>query len=283
MTDYSIFGSTPGPSGNATDGQPLNLAHQVNVTAPCWALGIRYYRGDTSIVGGITGRLWAVTGPGTGTLVDGSLVTFADPGAGVGWQVALFTEPIPLLGGSYRPTVRFPDRWPNRPNYWEAGGAGENGLTSGPLTAPNAASSTGGQGSFSAGAATAYPATASSFASDYGVDLLVTDTDPEGGSSVAEQLIARDEVGVHALALVANTEQVFRFEDNTDTVEIVNMTGSAPIYFTVDSEETALVAGKKMHLIPAAVTSVEFPSFGQRSTVVRLISPGTPTVSVSRG
>lgn len=283
MTDYSVFGATPGPSGNATDGQPLNLAHQVNVTSPCWALGLRYYRGDTAIAGTITGRLWLATGASTGTLVDDSLVTFADPGSGLGWQTALFAAPIPLLGGTYKPTVRFPDRWPNRPNFWEAGGAGENGLTSGPLTAPNAATALGGQGSFSAGAATVFPGTASSFASDYGVDLLVTDTDPEGGSGVADQQIAQDEIGIHNLALVANTEQVFRFADNVSTVEIVNMSGTAAVYYAVDSEDTAVAAGKKMRLIPATITSVKVPSPGQGPTVVRLVSPGTPTVSVSRG
>ncbi|MDX3661310.1 DUF4082 domain-containing protein [Streptomyces sp. ID05-26A] len=280
MTDYSVFGATPGPAGTATDGQPLNLAHQVNVTAPCWALGLRYYRVDTSIAGAITGRLWLATGPSSGTLVEGSPVSFADPGPATGWQVALFPEPIPLANGSYKPTVRFPDRWPNRPVFWEAGGAGENGISSGPLTAPNAASALGGQGSFSAGAATVYPSIASSFASDYGVDLLVTDTDPTGGG-VAEYTVAEGDLGKYEITLAAGIETTVTFSDDLDQVEISNDNGAGRVYFTVDGTP-ATVRGPRCRQIPAAMHYVRANVYGVNDTVVRLISEAATMVSVAK-
>lgn len=281
--DHSIFGTTPGPSTSVTDGQPLNLAHQINTTAPCWALGIRFYRGNLDITGTITGRLWQITGAGAGTAIPGTDVTF-DIGDTTGWKEALFADPVELAIANYKPTVRFPDRWPLTASYWEAGGAGENGHTSGPLTAPNAAGATDGQGSFSAGALTVYPATGASNKANYWVDLLVTDTDPSSGPEggvVAEYTVAQDEIGVHAIALVADTETIVRFADNVSTVEIVNMTGTAPVYFTVDKDAVS-VAGNDTQLLPAKIGSVEAPSPGQQATVVRLISPGTPTISVTR-
>lgn len=280
MTDYSVFGATPGPPGNATDGQPLNLAHQINVTAPCWALGLRYYRGDLAVTGAITGRLWLATGPSSGTLVDGSPVTFPDPGSALGWQLALFTAPIPLAAGIYKPTVRFPDRWPNRPNYWESGGPGENGRTAGPLTAPGAAGAIGGQGSFSTGAATVYPGIASSFASDYGVDLLVTDTDPTGGG-VADFTVAPGDLGKYEIALAAGVETTVTFSEDLDQVEISNDTGAARVYFTVDGTP-ATVRGARCRQLPAAMHYVRPNVYGSGNTKVRLISEATTMVSVAK-
>ena len=281
MPDYTIFGTTPGPTTSATDGQPLNLAHQINITTPCWALGIRYYRANTTITGNITGRLWLSTGPGTGTLVDGTPIAFAAPGDTTDWQTALFTTPVPLEPGSYKPTVRFPDQWPNRPGYWEPGGAGENGRTSGPLTAPNATNAIDGQGSFSTGTATVYPATASATKADYGIDLLVTDTDPEGGVDVADYTVLAGEFGVHEITLVAATESTVTFDTDLDQVEITNHGGTSPVYYTTDGTP-ATVAGRNTRLLPAGWNTARVRPYTLGSTTVRFVSAGTPKISITR-
>jgi hypothetical protein len=280
VPDYTLFGTTPGPADSATDGQPLNLAHQINTTAPCWAKGLRFYRGNLDITGTITGRLWTAAAPATGSAVPGTDVTFTLDG--LGWHTALFPAPVELPVGSYKAAVRFPDRWPLTTGYWFTGGPGENGITSGPLTAPNATSSLDGQGSFSTGALTTYPATGASNRANYWVDLLVTDTDPEGGPEVADHTINADDFGIHAVTLTAASEDTFTFDTDLDQIEITNHGGIHPVYYTTDGTP-ATVAGRNTRILPAGWHTARVRPYTTGPTVVRVISAGTPTISVTRG
>jgi hypothetical protein len=278
--DYSIFGDTPGPSTSVDPEGPLNLAHQINITTSCWALGLRWYRATLDITAPITGRLWQATGIATGTAIPDTDVTFA-LGDTTGWKTALFTQPIPLDIGAYKPAVHVEGRWALTGSYFSLGQPGHDGITVGPLTMPGPDAAYDAQGSFSTGPITTYPGTGASNRANYWVDLLVTDTDPEGGPEVADYTIAGDEIGVHAVPLVASTVSTFTFADDVTEVTITNMTGTAPIYYTLDGTAPT-VAGAKTRLVPADIVSVEVEPTGSGPSVVKLISPGTPTVSVAR-
>lgn len=280
MADYSIFGDTPGPSTSVDPEGPLNLAHQINVTAPCWALGLRWYRATLDITAPITGRLWKATGIATGTAVADTDVTF-DLGDTTGWKTALFATPFALDLASYKPTVHVEGRWALTGSYFSVGQPGHGGTTVGPLTMPGPDNAYDAQGSFSAGPITTYPGTGATNRANYWVDLLVTDTDPEGGPEVADHTVAADEQGVHNITLTAGTVDTVTFADDVTQIRVTNMTGTAAVYYTVDGS-TPTVAGKNTRLLPAAIGSVlvEPPSSGP--TAVKLISSGTPAVSVAR-
>lgn len=93
--------------------------------------------------------------------------------------------------------------------------------------------------------------------------------------------VSSREIGAHGIVLTANTEEVVQFADDVGTVEIINMTGTAPVYFTIDGNP-AEVGGARSRILPAAVCGIEYEPTGSDPTRVSLISPGTPTVSVAR-
>lgn len=80
--------------------------------------------------------------------------------------------------------------------------------------------------------------------------------------------------------IVAATVDTVTFGVDFNEVEVLNRSGSAEIYFTVDGT-TPTVGGTNCFVVPAAISSaiVGVPTVGP--TVVKLISSGTPTYSVS--
>jgi hypothetical protein len=91
--------------------------------------------------------------------------------------------------------------------------------------------------------------------------------------------IASTEIAANNKALVASTEDKVTFTRDVRTARVTNLTGSAAIYFTIDNT-AATVAGANCYVIPAAVGSVEV-NMPDDSDVIRLISSGTPSYSVS--
>jgi hypothetical protein len=80
--------------------------------------------------------------------------------------------------------------------------------------------------------------------------------------------------------LVAGTVDTITLPAAARTVEVVNRNGAAEIYFTVDGG-TPTVAGNDTQVVTAgAGAALEYPSEDNTTTVVRLISSGTPTYSV---
>ncbi len=80
--------------------------------------------------------------------------------------------------------------------------------------------------------------------------------------------------------LVADTVTTVTFDTNFGRVEVLNVDGAAAVYFRVDGVAPT-VAGTGSHVLPAAIGSLEVAdgTSGQ-ATVVKLISAGTPKVSV---
>lgn len=81
------------------------------------------------------------------------------------------------------------------------------------------------------------------------------------------------------ITLVAATVATVNLAVNASRVEVVNRSGSAEVYFTVNGA-TPTVGGDDTHVLPAAIGSVEVPDEIGGDVVVKLISSGTPTVSV---
>lgn len=79
--------------------------------------------------------------------------------------------------------------------------------------------------------------------------------------------------------LVASTVATLTFDSDFGIAEVVNVDGAAAVYFTTDNS-TPVVAATGSHVLPAAIGSVEVPSDMAGPMVVKLISTGTPKVSV---
>ena len=79
--------------------------------------------------------------------------------------------------------------------------------------------------------------------------------------------------------LVANTVTTLTFDEDFDRVEVLNVDGAAEVYFRFGSTAPT-VGGTGCHVLPAAISSAEVQPRLSRATVVKLISSGTPKVSV---
>ena len=98
--------------------------------------------------------------------------------------------------------------------------------------------------------------------------------------------VAASEIGVWEQALVANTVDTVTFDRTAnvdqvaDQVRVTNVSGTAAIYFTTDGT-TPTVGGKATRWIPGIAGSSRIVALNEAaSTVVKLISNGTPTYSV---
>lgn len=86
---------------------------------------------------------------------------------------------------------------------------------------------------------------------------------------------------VHAKTLVAATVDTVTLSRPCRQVEVLSHDGAAAIYFTVD-DSTPTVAGGNTFALPATPCALEVDTAdNQPPTVVKLISSGTPTYSVT--
>lgn len=83
------------------------------------------------------------------------------------------------------------------------------------------------------------------------------------------------------LTLSAASVASLTFDSDFSTVEVMNVDGAAAVYVSVDGSTSPTVAGTGFHVVPAAVgAALELPVLTNGNTVVKLISAGTPRVSV---
>lgn len=82
------------------------------------------------------------------------------------------------------------------------------------------------------------------------------------------------------VTLVAATVTTVALSVNAARIEVVNVDGAEVVYFTVDGS-TPTVAGDNTHVLPAAICALEVQDeTSGANSVVKLISAGTPEVSV---
>jgi hypothetical protein len=104
---------------------------------------------------------------------------------------------------------------------------------------------------------------------------------------MANFTVAAGNVAKHAWTLTANQVDTITFADNIGTVDVIT-DGTADVYFTVDGS-TPTVAGANCYRIPGAGgamvdtrTTLQTSASGG-ADVVKVISAGTPSVSVQKG
>jgi hypothetical protein len=98
---------------------------------------------------------------------------------------------------------------------------------------------------------------------------------------MATYTVAAGAIGKHAFTLTANTVDTVTFADDISEVTVVSLDGAAAIYLTLDGS-TPTVGGANTYVVPAAIGVAAFEPPTSGPTAVKLISPGTPTVSVQR-
>lgn len=79
--------------------------------------------------------------------------------------------------------------------------------------------------------------------------------------------------------LVASTISTVTFPSDVLQLEIINRSGSAEIYYTVDGSAPT-VGGNDVPVLPAAICVDKTISPGSGATVIKLISSGTPTYTI---
>jgi hypothetical protein len=79
--------------------------------------------------------------------------------------------------------------------------------------------------------------------------------------------------------LVATTVSTFTLDGDYDQVEVLNVDGAARVTFTVNGS-TPTVDGNGGYLLPATICSRKVAVRTAGNTVVKVISSGTPMVSV---
>lgn len=85
--------------------------------------------------------------------------------------------------------------------------------------------------------------------------------------------------------LVATVVTTLTFDRDFARIDVLNVDGTAAVYFTVDGT-TPVVGATGTFVLPAAITNIELSPRNEGAahtgvTVVKLISSGTPKVSVS--
>ena len=82
------------------------------------------------------------------------------------------------------------------------------------------------------------------------------------------------------VTLVANTATTVTLGRAAHKITVVNVDGAAAVYFNVNETGDPTVAGNGCWVLPAAIGALDLPVTGTTATVVKLISSGTPKVSV---
>lgn len=82
--------------------------------------------------------------------------------------------------------------------------------------------------------------------------------------------------------LVADTVKTITLDGDYQSLEVVNVDGAAIVYFTVNQDDDPEVEGDGTIVLPAAIAGFEMHGevAGSGSTVVKLISAGTPKIAV---
>lgn len=97
---------------------------------------------------------------------------------------------------------------------------------------------------------------------------------------MASYSVSAGAIGAHNKTLVGGTVDTVTFADDADLIEVVS-DGAAALYFTLDGS-TPTVWGENTYFMPASLSERTEAPGTPGGTVVKLISSGTPTYSVSQ-
>lgn len=84
----------------------------------------------------------------------------------------------------------------------------------------------------------------------------------------------------HATLVADTVTTISTLDDGYQRVEVTNVDGAAAVYFTIDGT-TPTVAGSGTQVLPASISSLSVKDISPGAApTVKLISSGTPKVSV---
>ena len=161
----SLWSSTAQPSiATSGDTSSVNLGVEFTPSASGWITGIRFYKGSGN-TGTHIGALWTTGGSLLGQ------VTFTNESAS-GWQEANFSSPIAVTAGTtYVASYLAPSGGYSVDSAYFA----SNGVTNGPLTAPQSSAVSLGNGLYGYGGSLAFPSNTYN-ATNYWVDVVFTNS-----------------------------------------------------------------------------------------------------------
>jgi hypothetical protein len=81
------------------------------------------------------------------------------------------------------------------------------------------------------------------------------------------------------VTLTAATVATITLDGDYDNVEIINVDGAAAAYFTADGSTPAVGATGSI-VLPAAINGLSLQPYGSGPTTIKVISAGTPRISV---
>ena len=159
----SVWPSTTQPSiATSGDTSSVNLGVEFTPSASGWITGIRFYKGSGN-TGTHIGALWTTGGSLLGQ------VTFSNESAS-GWQQANFSSPIAVTAGTtYVASYLAPSGDYSVNSAYFA----SNGVTNGPLTAPQSSAVSPGNGLYGYGGSLTFPSNTYN-ATNYWVDVVFT-------------------------------------------------------------------------------------------------------------
>lgn len=192
---FNLYGNASLPGAGQSFGAAFLAGVDFTVTqGGCYLAGYRYYCPAPPNPGPTTPQpfaLWNVTGSSTGTLIPAGNVTSGTLTQG-SWNTVLLATPVPLaIGTEYIAATGLTGNFCQFKNQFAAGQPFSAGITSGPLfaysdTSGSAPSPYGQpQGVFNTSTAdptAAMPTTGSSSA-NFGVDVIITTTQPAAAST----------------------------------------------------------------------------------------------------
>lgn len=179
MAVYTLFSQGATGSSLTADNLGYTMGVQFSVTLTggqtATMSGIWFYSATGATVLPATITLWDTTG----TLIHSETPSWSGA-AGSGWVRSSFSSPPSLTSGTnYVGSVFYGggSNWYSTiAHYWDTG-AGQNGITNGPLSAPNNAGASHGQDSFNQAVSQQFPNTSFN-ATNYWMDPEVTVTSP---------------------------------------------------------------------------------------------------------
>lgn len=102
---------------------------------------------------------------------------------------------------------------------------------------------------------------------------------------MATHSVAGAQVGVHNLALSAGVEEIVQFSEDVEQVEVTQVTGAAPVYFSTDGSAAEVPTAGAPSACYSTLTTLAPVALDPRtwqSTSIRLICSASATVSVVR-
>jgi hypothetical protein len=178
VATYSLFShaGTPAISGTPSGS---TLGTEFSLSAPAALTGIWYFTptGATGLPGNCVIYKVSDKSQVAGTLVNSP--TWSGAAGANQWVKCSYDGSVILAAATnYRVAVfaGASAAWAYQGGYWASPGPGQNGITSGIITAPNAATASdgGAQGSVSTAGSLAYPNNAADSPSNFWIDVEVT-------------------------------------------------------------------------------------------------------------